>query len=144
MKQEFSTSWLSSNQVRKQRKYRYNAPLHLRQKFLHAHLSKDLRTKHGVRAIIIRKGDEILVMRGSFAKKKGKVLEVDVKKTRVTVEGITRTKRDGTKIAVFFKPHALQIIALNLDDKKRLHSNTNEKKKTEAHAHHAPNQSRNK
>jgi large subunit ribosomal protein L24 len=134
MKQEFSTSWADSVQVRKQRKYRFNAPLHVRQKFMGTHLSKDLRIKHGIRNISVRKGDEVLVMRGSFAKKKGKVLEVDLKKTRVTVEGITRTKRDGSKIPVFFRPHAIQITALNTDDKKRLSVKEKETK-------HAPNKS---
>ena len=143
MKQEFSTSWGNSTQVRKQRKFRYNAPLHIRQKFLRAHLSKDLRVKHKMRNIAVRKGDEILIMRGSFAKKKGKVISVDLKKSRMTAEGITRTKKDGTKIPVFFKPHAIQIIALYMEDKKRLVHHPSQNQKTKE-AHNAPNKSTNK
>ncbi len=70
----------------------------------------------------IRKGDEVLVMRGSFKKKKVKVISVDTKRTRVVLEGIQRAKKDGTKVNVFFHPSALQINSLNLDDKKRLQS----------------------
>ena len=122
MKSEFSTSWQSSKQPRKQRKYQANAPFHIRHKFLSAHLSKDLRKKHNKRSMPIRKGDEVLVMRGSFKKKKVKVISVDTKRTRVVLEGIQRAKKDGTKVNVFFHPSALQINSLNLDDKKRLQS----------------------
>ncbi len=45
MKKKFSTSWKASRQIRKQRKYRENAPLHLRNKFMTANLSKELRKK---------------------------------------------------------------------------------------------------
>jgi len=119
MKKKFSAHWLSSKQKRKQRKYRANAPLHLKHKFLNAHLSKELRKKHGKRNIPIRKGDEVLIMRGSFRKKKTKVTLVDHKKSRVALENIQRSKKDGAKVNVYFHPSNLQIITLNLDDKKR-------------------------
>ena len=120
MKKKFSTSWLSSKQPRKQRKYRYNAPLHLRHKFLNAHLSKSIREKYGKRSVPLRKGDEVLIMRGSFKGKKGKILETNLKRSKVTVEGINRKKADGTKVNVYFNPSNLQIEGLNLDDRKRL------------------------
>ena len=120
MKKDFSVSWLSSKQPRKQRKYTANAPLHTRHKFLSSHLSKQLREKYGKRSLPLRKGDEVLIMRGSFKKKKAKVAGVDLKKTRVTLENFQRAKKDGTKVNVFFAPRALQIITLTLDDKKRI------------------------
>ena len=132
MKQQFSTSWLGSKQVRKQRKYRHNAPLHLRHSFLSAHLPKELRKRYGKRSIPIRKGDEVLIMRGNFAKKQGKIIVVDLKKGRVTVEDINRTKKDGTKVNVYLNPSNLQIISLNLEDSKRLkkHRNDTEDKRS--------------
>ena len=84
MKQEFSSSWTGSSQPRKQRKFVYNAPLHTRHKFLSAHLSKELRQKYGKRNLPLRKGDEVLVMRGFFRKKKAKVSLVNLKKGIVT------------------------------------------------------------
>lgn len=129
MKQQFSTSWISSKQPRKQRKFRVNAPLHVKHKFLSANLSKPLRQKHGKRNLPVRKGDEVLVMRGTFKKKKAKVIEVDLKKLKISLEGIQRTKKDGTKVSVFFNPSSLQIQELNLEDKKRIRST--EIKKTE-------------
>jgi large subunit ribosomal protein L24 len=120
MKSAFSTSWLSSKKPRKQRKYQANAPLHLRHKFLSANLSKDLRKKYGKRSLPVRKGDEVLVMRGAFKKKKAKVSVVDLKRTRIALENIQRTKKDGTKVNVWFNPNSLQIQIPTLDDKKRI------------------------
>tara|TARA_Y100000310_G_scaffold45623_1_gene42508 strand:- start:7536 stop:7958 length:423 start_codon:yes stop_codon:yes gene_type:complete len=131
MKKKFSTAWLSSTQRRKQRKFRANAPLHLKHKFLSANLSKELRKKHDKRSLPIRKGDEVLVMRGSFKKKKAKVDSILLKKAKVTVEGLQRTKKDGSKVSVFFAPSALQIQELNLEDNKRIKAINKSVKKTE-------------
>ncbi len=119
MKQKFSNLWKASKQPRKQRKYLANAPLHTRHKFLSAHLSKELRKKHGKRNLPLRKGDEVLVMRGNFRKKRVKVASINLKKGKVTLENIQRTKKDGTKVNVYFHPSVLQIENLNLDDKER-------------------------
>lgn len=129
MKQKFSTKWISSTQPRKQRKYIHNAPLHIRHKFLSANLSKELRKKYGKRALPLRKGDEVLVMRGAFKKKKAKVISVDLQRINVELEAITRTKKDGTKVPVKFSPSSLQIHSLNLEDSRRLKS---EKPKSES------------
>ena len=119
MKKEFSTAWKSSKQTRKQRKYRFNAPLHIKQKFLASNLSKDLRKKLGIRNLEVRKGDSVKIMRGEFKKKTGKIASVDMKKTRVAIEGIQRKKRDGTKVNVYFHPSNLQIQDIK-EDKFRL------------------------
>jgi len=37
------------------------------------HLSKDLRKKHGIRSLPIRKDDEVIVVRGTLKGSKGKV-----------------------------------------------------------------------
>lgn len=132
MKQKFVTSWNASVQPRKQRKYRYNAPLHARNKFLSANLSKELRTKYGKRSLPLRKDDEVLVMRGSFAKKKGKILEVNNMKSKVTVSGISRKKVDGSPVSVWIDGSNVQIISLNLEDLRRLKRNRKEEKKTES------------
>jgi large subunit ribosomal protein L24 len=131
MKSKFSTSWNSSVQPRKQRKYRYNAPLHLRRRFLNANLSKELRKKHGIRSLSLRKGDEVIVKRGSFAKKKGKILELDIQKGRVTIEGMNRKKIDGTKVNVYLNPSNTQIQVLNLDDSRRIKGIKKEEDKKE-------------
>lgn len=120
MKSEFSTAWKASSKPRKQRKYRYNAPLHIKYKFLNSQLSKELKKKYGMNSLPLRKGDEVLVMRGAFKKKKAKVASVNVKRSRVSLEGIQRAKKDGAKVNVYFSPSKIQIISLDLSDKKRI------------------------
>ena len=120
MKKEFSTKWIGSKQPRKQRKYIANAPLHIKRKFLSVNLSKDLRKKHSRRNIEVKKGDMVKIMIGKFRKRQGKVTEVNVKKLKIMVEGIQIKKQDGSKVNVSLRPSNLQIIELNLEDKRRI------------------------
>ncbi len=120
MKKDFSKHWKASRQPRKQRKYRANAPLHIKHKLMSANLKKDLRKKYGRRSFPLRKGDSIKIMLGEFKKKTGKIALVDLKKLRVSIEEIQRVKKDGTKINVWFDPSNLQIQELNLEDKERI------------------------
>ncbi|MDP1729245.1 MAG: 50S ribosomal protein L24 [archaeon] len=128
MKKQFSTSWKGSKQGRKQRKYSAQAPLHIKAKMLSAHLSIDLRKKYNRRAVPIRKGDTVKVMIGNFKKKTGKVADVQRLTQRVSVEGLQVSKKDGSKVNVYFYPSNLMIIELNVEDKKRLDSIKKENK----------------
>ena len=119
MKKEFSTSWKKSKQPRKQRKYLAKAPVHIRKKFVSINLSKDLRKKYGKRSFSIRKGDKAKIMRGKYRGKSGKITKVNLKNSKVMVEGIQVKKQDGSKVNVGLQPSNLQIIELNLEDKKR-------------------------
>ena len=119
MKTEFSTTWKSSKKPSKQRKYRYNAPLHIKQKFVKAHLAKELKTRYKKRSLRVRKGDTIKIMRGQFKKKTGKVERVDVKNAKIYITGIAITKKDGSKRPCAVHPSNLLITELNLEDKKR-------------------------
>ena len=116
---KFSSAWKSSKKPRKQRKYRLSAPLHIKQKFVHVHLSKDLRKKYGKRSIGLKKGDKVKILHGSFRKHEGKVEMIEMKKTRVLVSGVELTKKDGTKKLLPLHPSNLLITELNLDDKLR-------------------------
>ncbi len=118
MKQEFSTKWVSSVQPRKQRKYRFNAPLHIKGGFLNVHLAKDLRTKYGTRSLRVRTGDEVIVTRGQFSGRVGKVERVDTTRTRVFVVGVDQAKRDGSRRLYPLQPSNLSITKL-VDDKRR-------------------------
>jgi len=119
MKKKFSRSWKSSKQPRKQRKYLHNAPLHIQRKFLSSHLSKELRKKHTRRAIKIRTGDRVKIMRGQFKNKTGKIERINTKRKRVFIENVHMLKKDGTKVPYPFHPSNLLILELNLEDKKR-------------------------
>ena len=119
MKTKFSSSWIKSKQPRKQRKYRYNAPLHIKQKFVSAHISKELHKRYNRRNMNLRKGDSVKVMRGQFKSKVGKIEEVSLKKIKVYVSGIEVVKRDGTKARYPIHPSNLIITEVNMDDKMR-------------------------
>jgi len=125
---EFSKHWKASKKPRKQRKYLANAPLHKKKEFTSANLSKELRKKHGIRNLPLRKNDHVMVMRGKFKGKKGKVLTVDPKDLKVEVEGLQVQKKDGSKVNVNMRPSNLQITELNEDDKKRIKSQSSDGK----------------
>ena len=116
----FSTSWKSSKKIRKQRKYRFKSPLHIKQKFAGAHLSKELRKKYSKRSMPLRKGDKVRIMAGQFKKNEDKVESIDLKTTRVFVSGAEITKKDGSKKLIALHPSNLMITELNLDDKLRI------------------------
>lgn len=116
MVKKFSTSWKSSTQTRKQRKFRYNAPNHIKHRFMSATLSSDLRSKHGIRNVPVRLGDTVEVTTGQFSGQSGKVAKVSLAKTKVYVEGITQNKRDGTSVMYPIHPSNLKITALDLSD----------------------------
>jgi large subunit ribosomal protein L24 len=131
MKQKFSTAWKASSQPRKQRKYMFNAPLHLKRKFLSINLAKPLRSKYKKRSIVVVKGDTVKIMRGKFKKKQGKVSQIKMKLLKVYVEGIQIKKKDGSSVNVPLQASNLQIIELNLNDKKRLKTETAKETKQE-------------
>ena len=85
MKKEFSISWKSSRKQSKQRKYRFNAPLHIKQKLASSHLSKELRNKYKKRSIALRKGDRVKVIHGNFKKYEGKVERIELGRSRAFV-----------------------------------------------------------
>ncbi len=105
-----------SKQPRKQRKRLFNAPLHKKQKLMTAMLSPELQDKYGVRRLPVRKGDTVRIMRGSWAGHEGKVLKVDLSKTRMHIEGVTVTKADGTPRFYPIHPSNVMIISLDLSD----------------------------
>ena len=109
-----------SKQPRKQRKFLYNAPLHIRHKIMSATLSKELREEYNRRSLPVRKGDKVEIMRGDFKGHQGKIERVDLKNYKVYVEGATIQKVDGTTTYFPIHPSNLQIIELNLEDEKRL------------------------
>jgi large subunit ribosomal protein L24 len=109
-----------SKKPRKQRKFLYNAPLHLRRKMISSHLSKELRQQYKNRSLPLRKGDEVKVMRGKFKGVVGKVVRIDTKKYKVYVDTVKKKRSIGTEYLVPLSPSNLMIVKLNLDDKYRM------------------------
>lgn len=119
MKKKFSKSWVKSKNVRKQRNYRKNAPLHIKRKFVRSCLSKELRKKYGIKTIGLRKNDKVKIMRGQFRKKSGTISRIDLKKGKIYIEGIDQIKRDGTKAQYPLDASNLMVMELETGDKER-------------------------
>ncbi|HLB69518.1 MAG: 50S ribosomal protein L24 [Candidatus Methanoperedens sp.] len=109
-----------STQPRKQRKYRYQAPLHIRHKFMGAMLSDELEEKHGIKTVPVHAGDTVKVLRGDHKGTEGKVSEVDLKNMTITVDGVSVTKSDGTEVPRPIQPSNVMITKLELKDERRL------------------------
>jgi large subunit ribosomal protein L24 len=116
---EYHKDLNKSVQPRKQRVFRATAPLHVKRKFVRAHLSKELRQKYNRRNVGLRSGDKVTVMRGEFAKKSGVVVTISLKKSTATIAGIDVTRKDGTKKPRQIQVSNVMITELKLDDKRR-------------------------
>jgi large subunit ribosomal protein L24 len=119
MKRKWSSKWTGSRQPRKQRKFRHNAPLHVRHKFVSVHLSPHLRERYGKRSLPVRQGDEVEIARGKDRGMRGKVERVDLKRGKVYIAGMNVKKSDGSEVMRPFQPSNLKAVSLNLDDKMR-------------------------
>jgi large subunit ribosomal protein L24 len=110
---------IESIQPRKQRKARYNAPAHLRGKFLSAPLSPDLRKEYRIRSVRVVKGDSVKVLRGNAAGTEGVVDAVDTDRSLIVVQGVAVQKADGTEVPRPVNPSNVQVTKLNLKDPRR-------------------------
>ena len=99
-------------------KQRFSRP-HVRSVALSVTFSRDLKEKHKVDHIRVRKGDSVKIMRGDFKGIEGKVLKTFPKIGRVTIEGVTREKLKGGTVPVKVHASKLMITNMNLDDKIR-------------------------
>ncbi|NIM89440.1 MAG: 50S ribosomal protein L24 [Candidatus Aminicenantes bacterium] len=108
-----------SKKPRKQRRRVFKAKLHQRRKMIASHLSSKYLedAKHYYpRSAVVRKGDTVKIVRGSFAGHVGKVESVDMRSMRITVDGATIAKADGTQIAAKIHPSNVIITKLDLSD----------------------------
>ncbi|NPA97340.1 MAG: 50S ribosomal protein L24 [Crenarchaeota archaeon] len=110
---------IKTKQPKKQRKRFFNLPLHQRWHLLNAPLSPDLRKELGVRRLPVRKGDVVRIMRGDWRGHEGKVVEVDLKRVRISVEGVTHKKADGTEVFYPIHPSNVMIVKLGEVDEVR-------------------------
>lgn len=84
-----------------------------------AHLSKELKGKHNVRAMPIRKGDEVSIVRGGNKGTNGKVITVYRKKFCIHIERVVRQKSNGQTVPVPIHPSNVVINKLKIDKDRR-------------------------
>ena len=101
--------------------YRFTAPMHVRQKFVHVHISKELKQKLGIkkRTAQVHAGDTVKVMVGSNRGKTGKVSKVNMKRGIVMIEGIVRKNAKGKEQPIPIRTSNVYITDMNLNDKLR-------------------------
>lgn len=86
-----------------------------------APLSKELREKYKIRSLPIRKDDEVLVARGSYKGREGKVTQVYRLKYAIRVEKVTKEKSNGASAPVNLNASKVVITKVKLDkDRKAL------------------------
>lgn len=99
---------------RKNRLAHFNAPSHLRYTILSASLSKELREKHRVRSMPIRRDDEVMIVRGNSKGTKGKVSQVYRKRWCIYIEKLVKNKVNGATIRIPIHPSNVIIQKLKL------------------------------
>ncbi|KAL9044099.1 MAG: hypothetical protein Q9214_002740 [Letrouitia sp. 1 TL-2023] len=110
---KINTSLHSSR--RKSRKAHFGAPSSVRRTIMSAPLNKELRDKHNVRSIPIRKDDEVIIVRGSNKGREGKVTSVYRLKYVIHVERVTREKSNGQSVPLGIHPSKVMVTKLKLD-----------------------------
>ncbi|KAF7725278.1 60S ribosomal protein L26 [Apophysomyces ossiformis] len=100
---------------RKCRKAHFTAPSHIRQKIMSSPLSKELREKYNTRSMPIRKDDEVLVVRGTYKGREGKVVQVYRKKWVIHIERVSREKVNGATVPIGIHPSNVVVTKLKLD-----------------------------
>jgi large subunit ribosomal protein L24 len=100
----------------KSRKLRFSAPHHIKRKFFSAPLSPSLKTEYGTRSMPIIRDDTVQITKGDRRLSEGKVLRVDSKRGKIYIEGVTRTRMDGSTVQLPIQPENVMITRLNLDD----------------------------
>ncbi|KAL9645748.1 hypothetical protein ABK040_003480 [Willaertia magna] len=110
-----------SSKRRVARREHFNAPSHIRRIKMSTPLSKKLKEEHGAKAVPIRKGDEVKILKGKFKGVVGKVKKVVRLKYAIYVEGAQGEKSSGKTFEVPVNANHCQITKLYLDkDRKEI------------------------
>ncbi|KAL9117816.1 MAG: hypothetical protein Q9187_005643 [Circinaria calcarea] len=110
---KINTSLHSSR--RKSRKAHFSAPSSVRRVIMSAPLDKELREKHNVRSIPIRKDDEVRITRGTNKGREGKVTSVYRLKYVIHIERVSREKSNGQSVPIGIHPSKCVITKLKVD-----------------------------
>ena len=89
---------------------------------------RQIKKETGKRAVSLRKGDIVKVVRGTFKGKSGKIIGINHAKLKITIEGVKRKKSDGTEIMMPIDPSKIIVEELDKSDAKRFGKKKEEKK----------------
>ena len=88
-------------------------------KMLGAALADELREQYKKSTMRVIKGDSVMVVRGEYKGRGGKVEDVDTERGTLHIEGMQREKIRGGQVKVPIHSSNVKITALNLQDKRR-------------------------
>jgi large subunit ribosomal protein L26e len=71
------------------------------------------------RSIPVRKDDEVMVVRGSFKGREGKVVQVYRKKWVIHIDRVTREKVNGASVPIGIHPSNVVVTKLKLDNDRK-------------------------
>src|SRR5881628_2456422 len=92
---------------------------HQRDKMLGASLADELREQYKKKTLRVIKGDSVMVVRGEYKGRGGKVDDVDTERGTLHIEGMQREKIRGGQVKVPIHASNVKITVLNLGDKYR-------------------------
>lgn len=110
---------VKSSKPNKQRKAIYKGKFNRLKKEVRAHLSKSLREKYKKRNFGVKTDDLVKIIRGDNKGKEGKIERVNLRTKKVFIEGIQKSKADGTFSKIGTSPSNVIIISFDLKDKRR-------------------------
>ncbi|RSH81802.1 uncharacterized protein EHS24_007994 [Apiotrichum porosum] len=114
-----SSNGLASDR-RKSRKAHFAAPSGLKRKIMSSPLSKELRAEHGARSIPVRKDDEVLIVRGKYKGREGKVTQVYRKKWVIHVDQVHVEKSNAATVPIGIAPSNVVITSLKIQPSQEL------------------------
>ena len=92
---------------------------HRLDKMLGASLADELRGQYKKKTVRVIKGDSVMVVRGEYKGRGGKVEEVDTERGTLHIEGMQREKIRGGQVKVPIHASNVKVTILNLEDKQR-------------------------
>ncbi|CAO3674407.1 unnamed protein product [Rhizopus stolonifer] len=104
-----------SSSRRKSRKSHFSATSDVRCKIMSAPLSKELREKYNARAIPVRKDDTVMVVRGTYKGREGKITQVYRKKWVIHIDRVAREKVNGATAPIGISASKVVVTNLKLD-----------------------------
>jgi large subunit ribosomal protein L24 len=96
-----------------------NISKHQLDKMLGARLADELRELYKKKTLRVVKGDSVMVVRGEYKGRGGKVEDIDTGHGTLHIEGMQREKIRGGQVKVPIHASNVKITALNLEDKRR-------------------------
>ena len=100
---------VKSSKPRKQRKEIHKGNFHRMKREMRAHLSKALRDKYKKRSFTLKVDDTVKITRGKFNGKEGRVEKTNLQRRKIFIEGVQKSKADGTFAKIGIPPSNVTI-----------------------------------